>query len=335
MQTVELLGSVLGLAFVAGIRLYATILAIGLGLHFDLLHLPRQLEGLSILGHPLIIAAAAFAYLAEFFADKIPWVDTLWDSFHVLIRPIGAALLALAAIGTLDPLAQVLVVLLCGGVALSTHATKAGVRFVVNHSPEPFTNAGVSLAEDVFAIPMVWLSLVHPLVSLGIVAVAMTAIGVILPRLFRLIRVEGLAIVALVRTWFAGAHRLSPAMLRGLVPADVQQRISTDERSGEPLIVRGVAGQGLGVPRNSVGVLLLAESRLVFVAAGRFRRRQWQLPLDRVRGLSLQRRMLFDRLVIDSDAGSASLHLFKDHEAGGSRLIEAVWSSSKAASVVR
>jgi uncharacterized protein DUF4126 len=328
MQTVELLGSVLGLAFVAGIRLYATILAIGLGLHFELLHLPRQLEGLSILGHPVIIASAAFAYLAEFFADKIPWIDTLWDSFHLLIRPIGAALLALAAVGTLDPLAQVLIVLLCGGVALSTHSTKAGLRFVVNHSPEPFTNAGMSLAEDVFALPMVWLSLVHPLASLGIVAVAMAAIGVIIPRLLRLIRVEGLAIASLARTWFAGAHRASPVALRELVPADVQQRISTDERSGEPLIVRGVAGQGIGVPRNSVGVLLLADGRLVFVAAGRFRRRQWQLPLDRVRGLSLQRRMLFDRLVIDSDRGSAAVHLFKEHGPGGDRLIEAVRASS-------
>lgn len=202
MHSLELLGSTLGLALVAGIRLYASVLAIGLGLRLGVLQLPHHLDGLTILAHPAVISAAALAYFAEFFADKISWVDTLWDTFHLLIRPIGAALLAFTAVGSLEPVAQTVVVLLCGGLALSTHSTKAGFRLIVNHSPEPFSNIGVSLAEDVFAIGMTWLALAHPLVTLGTVGLAFAGIVVLAPKLFRLLRVEALAIAALIKKCF-------------------------------------------------------------------------------------------------------------------------------------
>jgi hypothetical protein len=171
MDTLALLGSVLGLGLVAGVRLYAAVLGIGLGLRFGLIHLHPALSGLSVLAHPYVLIPAAAAFTLEFFADKIPWVDSFWDTFHTIIRPVGAAILGATAIGDVDPKLKIAVVLLSGGIALSGHSTKAGLRLIANHSPEPFTNIGMSLAEDGLAVAGTWLAIAHPVLMLAIVAV--------------------------------------------------------------------------------------------------------------------------------------------------------------------
>jgi hypothetical protein len=179
MDTIALLGSALGLSFVAGMRLYATVLAVGLGVRYGFLHLHQSLQGLDVLAHPAVLITAGIAFLAEFVSDKIPWFDSLWDSVHTFIRPVGAAFLGLAALGDLDPVMRTLMVIACGGVALTSHSTKAATRVAVNHSPEPFSNMALSLAGDVAAPVGVWMSLNHPLIMLGLVLAALVIFAIL------------------------------------------------------------------------------------------------------------------------------------------------------------
>ena len=138
----------MGLASLAGINLYLTVLVTGLAIRFEWVSLAAQHESLAILGNEWIIGVAGVLFLVEFFADKIPWVDSAWDSVHTVVRPAGGILLALAALGELDPVVSVIAALLFGTVSLTTHAAKAGGRVLVNLSPEPVSNSATSLAED-------------------------------------------------------------------------------------------------------------------------------------------------------------------------------------------
>lgn len=171
MSTLSLLGAVTGVALFAGIRLYATVLTVGLSLRYGLLTLPPELAPLEVLSHTYVLVAAGVCAAAEFLADKIPWVDSLWDAVHTFVRPAGAALIAFAAVGELDPAAEVAVILLCGAVAFSSHAAKSGARLAVNQSPEPFSNVVLSLVEDALAVAGSYSAIAYPLVLLGVVAV--------------------------------------------------------------------------------------------------------------------------------------------------------------------
>jgi len=188
METLTLLGAVTGVALFAGIRLYATVLTVGLCLRYGLLTLPPELASLEVLSHTYVLAVAGVCAAAEFLADKIPWVDSLWDAVHAFVRPAGAALIAFAAVGRLDPAAEAAVVLLCGGVALSSHAAKSGARLAVNQSPEPFSNVLLSLFEDVAAVGGSYSAIAHPLVVLGVVAAFLLLFFFVARRILRRLR---------------------------------------------------------------------------------------------------------------------------------------------------
>ena len=205
MEAIAVLGALMGLAFVSGLRLYSTILAIGLGIRFGYLIIPPNLTQLHILAQTPILAVAGVVYTVEFFADKIPWVDTVWDAVHTFVRPIGAAVLAATAVGNVDPIVKLGAVLLCGGIALSSHSAKAGTRILANHSPEPFSNIGLSLAEDAIVAGGVWLALKHPLVSLLLVTVAVGFTLWLIPKLIRLFRRQATRIRDFARARFARA----------------------------------------------------------------------------------------------------------------------------------
>jgi len=170
-NSIGLLGSVLGLGFLAGIRLYATVLVVGLAVRFHLLHLKGGMEGLNVLADWRVLTVAGIAFLAEFFADKIPYLDSAWDAVHTFIRPVGAAVLAAAALGDMDPALRTCMAILAGGVALTSHSGKAATRALVNHSPEPFSNIGLSFVEDAMIPAGVWLATAHPLFTLVVVIV--------------------------------------------------------------------------------------------------------------------------------------------------------------------
>src|SRR5713101_1018900 len=137
MSPVETLGLALGAGFSSGLNLYATVATLGLLHRFGVLHLP---PGLQALAHPWVLGIAISLYMVEFLADKVPFIDTVWDAVHTFIRPPAAAILTYAAAGAASPEWRWGAALIAGGVALTSHGTKASARAAVNTSPEPFSN---------------------------------------------------------------------------------------------------------------------------------------------------------------------------------------------------
>ena len=181
MSIVEILGIAASVSLLAGWRLYLCVLATGIAMRSGYVPLPSHLESLQVLASPWIMGIAAFGALAEFFADKIAWLDSLWDTVHTVIRPLGGAMLALAIVNPQDPATQVIAFLLGGGGALLAHGGKAGARAVVNASPEPFSNIVVSSVEDVASAGLLALAYTYPAVAGGIAAVLLVlAVGLLL-----------------------------------------------------------------------------------------------------------------------------------------------------------
>ena len=165
MDLLVTLGRTLGFSLAAGVNLYATVALLGLASHYGWVSLPEQFQ---VFNNPWVIGFAGFLYVVEFFADKIPWVDTLWDAVHTFVRPVGGALIAVAALGDASPTIEGLVALLGGAVAAGSHATKAGTRVAANASPEPFSNWALSIIEDIFVVGLGLVTLKFPLLALGI-----------------------------------------------------------------------------------------------------------------------------------------------------------------------
>ena len=185
MDTLVFLGRTLGFSVAAGVNLYATVALIGLASRFGWVALPPEY---AIFDSNWVIGTALVLYAAEFVADKIPWVDTLWDTVHTFIRPIGGAAVAVASLGDASPGMTALVALLGGTVAAGAHATKAGTRVVVNTSPEPFSNWLVSLAEDGFVLAIGLLALKYPIAALVVsstVIIGIVMLAAVLIRAFR------------------------------------------------------------------------------------------------------------------------------------------------------
>ena len=185
MELMAVLGRTAAFSFAAGVNLYATVAMIGLAARFDWVDLPAQF---ALFDNGWVIGAALTLYLVEFFADKIPYVDTLWDVLHTAIRPLGGALIAVASLGDASPGVQGLAALLGGTLAASSHFTKAGTRAAVNTSPEPLSNWLVSLAEDGFVVGLGLLALNYPVAALAVVLVLVAAIVACAAALARAIR---------------------------------------------------------------------------------------------------------------------------------------------------
>ena len=165
MSAVELIALASTVGLLAGWRLYLVTFLVGLGMKFGWVGLPDQLQALDVLANNWIIGIAGAGALAEFFADKIPWVDSAWDAIHSVVRPIGGALLSMAIIDGSDAAWQVGSFLLGGGAALFAHAGKAGARAMVNTSPEPVSNIIVSTGEDVATAGLLGLAMANPIAA--------------------------------------------------------------------------------------------------------------------------------------------------------------------------
>ena len=175
MTAIQLIALASSVSLLAGWRLYLVTLVTGLAMKFGWIALPEQLHALDVLASNWILAIAAVGTLAEFFADKIAWVDSAWDAIHSVIRPLGGALLSLAIIDAGDPGWQVASFLLGGGAAFTAHAGKAGARALVNASPEPFSNVIVSTAEDVTTAGLLALAIANPIAAALIAAILVIA----------------------------------------------------------------------------------------------------------------------------------------------------------------
>ena len=162
MEILSNLGALLGGSWASGVNLYLTIAVLGILDKMNVLSLPGDLE---VISNPFIIGIAILMYLVEFFADKIPLVDSAWDSIHTFIRPIGGAALSYMAMADMGPVAQIPAALLSGTVALDSHLTKATTRAAINTSPEPFTNSIASVSEDAMVVGVIWMIIHHPIIA--------------------------------------------------------------------------------------------------------------------------------------------------------------------------
>jgi hypothetical protein len=182
MTNVETIGLALGTSFAAGLNAYATVALLGAAQHFGFVTLPT---GLDILAHPAVIIAAGVLFFIEFFADKIPYVDSVWDAIHTLVRPAAAAGLGWGIFNTQPATMQAIAALLAGTVALTSHGAKATTRAAANTSPEPFSNIILSVIEDVLAAGLTWLAIAHPVVTAFIVVVLLGLAVLIIRGLVR------------------------------------------------------------------------------------------------------------------------------------------------------
>ena len=182
MDIVSTVALVAGLGWASGMRLYAVLFFLGVIHHVGAATLPASLD---VLGHPVVMAVSGALFAIEFFVDKIPGFDTLWDAVHTFVRVPAGALLAAYAVSADDPGLALAAGLLGGTVAAGAHLAKAGGRAVINASPEPFSNWAASLTEDFSALAIVWLALKHPLILLAALALFVAAVLWLLPKLWR------------------------------------------------------------------------------------------------------------------------------------------------------
>jgi len=331
METLQTVGSLLGIGLLSGYRLYATVLALGLGIRFDIWRLSTHLHDLAVLADTKVLVVAGAACLLEFVADKVPWVDSIWDSFHTVIRPVGAIALATTALGEMDPVNKTILSLLCGTVALAGHSSKAATRFVANHSPEPFSNWGLSLVEDVAAPLGLWFVLAHPIWALAILAIFMAVFCWLSPKLFRLLRLQWSAMAAAVGQWFDTRPARSIPVPASVVTSDATlllwNRLSDrmDEISpghASALSAKlGVAAPRVGVRcaatksvdglRGSIGYLCVVEDRIAFVTRRWFGWRTRAVALSDVKRVEWQDGWLLDQLAVHTGEGTLNFELFK------------------------
>lgn len=185
MEWIATLGRTMGFSFAAGINLYATVAILGLASRYNWVSLPEQYRAFD---NDYIIATALGLFVIEFIADKIPWFDSVWDTIHTAVRPIGGAVIAVTTLGETSPTMEALIALMGGSVAATTHFSKAGTRAMANTSPEPFSNWFLSLGEDAFVIGLSLIALKYPVLAAAIVLVGLIMIAIFAAVFVRAIR---------------------------------------------------------------------------------------------------------------------------------------------------
>jgi hypothetical protein len=185
MNPLETLSLVLGAGFSSGLNLYATVATLGLLERFGIIHLPEHLH---VLSNPIVLGIAGVLYLVEFLADKVPYIDSVWQAVHTFIRPPAAALLAFSATAAAPEAWRWAAALLAGSIALTSHGTKAGARAAANMSPEPLSNWALSLGEDLLAVWLAWFSTAHPAIAIVVIAILVVISLFLLYHLFHFLR---------------------------------------------------------------------------------------------------------------------------------------------------
>lgn len=288
MDVLQALITVLPLSLTAGINLYATALVVGLCLRFGLVTLEPALAGLEVLGEWPVLVVAGVLYGVEFLADKIPVVDNIWDIVHTVIRPVGAAMLAVAALGTAEPIVTVIGALVAGGIALGSHGTKASTRVAVNAmSPaENVSNIALSMTEDVGVAVLAFIALKYPWLAVAVAGLLLVLVILLVPRIVRWSWFTLRAVGGRIRGWIRRVEnpdRLPPAHLEFL-----------DHRPPE-LAARCQAQQVRGA-RGRPGYLALRAGDLLFTYNTWLGSRCWQVEREQFVAAYLRRKLLFDVL---------------------------------------
>ena len=291
MEVLQTLSVALGLAALSGYSLYLTVFATGLSIHLGWVHLAPQFASLSVLGDPIIIIVSGILFVLEFFADKIPWVDSVWDAVHTVIRPLGGAFLAVRALGSTNPVFEVVVALLGGAMSFASHSLKASTRLVVNSSPEPFSNIAVSTGENILVLGAVTLLWHYPVVVFSICVVVFAITFYLLPKIWRSISVH---------LWMIARklNRLSTAEVDTKLPDQFPARFETSFRclTGRESTVSWaapcVSGKGKNLAPNRFGYLIATNedlNKVYFVTKSLFGDGSKMIEVDRV---TLEQRLL-------------------------------------------
>ena len=261
----ETLISSLGLSFASGVNLYATILVVGLAQRYGFVdNLPGSLQALS---SPWILGVAGFLYAVEFLADKFPFVATVWDAIHTLIRPLGGALIALAAAHEMSPLGQAAAMLIGGAVAFGTHSTKASFRMLANTAPEPVTHSAISVAEDIGVFGLAVLALTYPWVALGVIVVGVAVFAYLAPTVWRTLRF----LLSCPWGWLAAVLGILPQQTREAPEWLKDQLVKGGFPTTDVRVYRAFARTNAGGPRYGIGFLALAGDDVLFACEGMFR----------------------------------------------------------------
>lgn len=328
MDILQQLGTALGLGLMSGVRLYLTLLAIGAAIRFQWLQLNESFAGLNVLADWRVMAVAGAACAIEFIADKVPWVDSAWDSLHTFIRPVGAALLGASAFANTDPAIKAMLMIVCGGVALTGHSAKSATRLAVNHSPEPFSNIALSLAGDA-AIPVAtWFTFQYPLVTLAVVAVFVAAAWWLSPKIFRMMRLEFATVGGMFQRWFGTAEEIPAQALKafaGIAPPAFQEHLRAmpldileavrKKYDVEPngLGVRCAAGRGVNGLRSSIGYLTATQDRekLVFVTRRWFRFRFHEVLVAEASNMNWKSYLTMDSFTFEVGGKTREFEVFR------------------------
>ena len=307
----NLLSVALGLACLAGVNLYLTVFATGLAIHFHWIVLAPQYQPLSVLGQPIVITISGILFLLEFLADKIPWIDSIWDAVHTIIRPIGGALLAIQVLGHSTPTLDVVIVLLAGTTALATHTAKATTRLLSNTSPEPFSNIALSVGEDAAVIGGLALLHYHPIIALSIFLLGLGAFFYFAPKILRAARVK-LWLIWRKLNEPASFHRETSLPLN--LPAKVAPIFSKQNLLGETIAwaVPCASGRGRRISSNVFGALVATNEEprtLTFVGHKGSKPIAQTIELD---GMTIARepKFLSENLVIFPAAGRGHKYCF-------------------------
>jgi hypothetical protein len=311
MERLHLLSVALGLAALAGLNLYLTVFATGLAIHYHWITLGPPYQSLAVLGDPVVLVISGTLFVLEFFADKIPWVDSIWDAVHTIIRPIGAVLLAIQVLGHPSPAFTVVVALLAGTTALAAHTAKATTRLVTNTSPEPFSNIGLSLGEDAAVIGGLALMYHHPLVALAIIAAALGAFFYFAPRVLRATK---------VKLWLIWRKLNEPAGIRAPeklpldLPSSLAPIFSKHNLLSETMAwaVPCVSGGGRRIPPNIFGALVATNEeprKLTFIGRKAGRGIAQTIELEGVT-FTRESKFLSENLNLTSPDGRTAKHRF-------------------------
>ena len=311
MERLNLLSVALGLACLAGLNLYLTVFATGLAIHFHWIVLGPQYQSLTVLGDPIIVTISGILFLLEFFADKIPWIDSVWDAVHTIIRPIGGALLAIQVLGHSTPGLDVMIVLLAGTTALATHTAKATTRLLSNTSPEPFSNIALSVGEDAMVIGGLALLHFHPVIAVSIFLLGLAAFFYFAPKILRAARVK-LWLVWRKLNEPASFHRETTLPLN--LPPRLAPIFSKQNLLGETIAwaVPCATGRGRRIPPNIFGALVATNQeprKLTFVGRKGSKPVAQMIELD---GMTIARepKFLSENLVIFPAAGRGAKYSF-------------------------
>jgi len=285
MEQLQTLALALGLSSLVGLRLYLTVFLTSLALNQGWLKLHSSFDSLSILGSDAVLIASGVLLVLEFLADKIQGFDSVWDSIHTFIRPIGATILALQVLGDWPPEAKVIAGLCAGAVALTVHTAKAGTRLIVNTSPEPVSNMVVSTVEDIAVAGLFTLLVTHPLLGGTIALIGVCFCAWFTPKAFRLVKsTASLLWQRLTRATTVPAHSILPRQLspdHDMLVAGAIGHDTAIDWAVETLSSRTKGFRGLD--NNRPGLLIAPSTEpetLVFLAKKWFRRAVIRLPLS-------------------------------------------------------